>query len=75
MNRFKSFSSKLLMLFSFSIIIPIIVMLIIFSYYFSQTLYSEDIEQLENTLNSVSNNIGTYLDDLKRLTLTPYLYN
>lgn len=75
MNRFKSFSSKLLMLFIFSVIIPIILMLIVLSYSFSKKLYSENIKQLENTLNSVSNNVDTYLDDLKRLTLTPYLYN
>jgi two-component system, sensor histidine kinase YesM len=75
MKKLNSFSSKLMILFTFSIIIPIIVMTFLLCNYFFTITSKQNIQQFENTLDSLSNNINTYSDDLKRLTLTPYLYN
>lgn len=75
MKRFYSFSSKLMILFTLSVFIPLIISLVFLFNYFSSVFSKQNIEAYENTLNSISSNIGTYLDDLKRLTLSPYMYN
>ncbi|MGL6106078.1 cache domain-containing sensor histidine kinase [Romboutsia sp.] len=75
MKRFYSLSSRLIMLFTISVLIPMIVSLIFLFNYFTGILSKQNIEAYKNTLNSVSNNIDTYLDDLERLTLSPYMYN
>lgn len=75
MKKLNSFSSKLMLLFTFSIIIPSIIMTFLLCNYFFNTISKQNIQQFENTLDSLSNNINTYSNDLKRLTLTPYLYN
>lgn len=74
MYKIQSFSSKLMLLFSLSLILPLIIMSLLLSNYFTKILSEQNIIQFTNTLSSVSNNINTYLDDLKRLTLSPYMY-
>lgn len=75
MRKLSSFSSKLMLLFTFSIILPTIIMTFLLCNYFFTTLSKQNVQEFENTLDSLSNNINTYSNDLKRLTLTPYLYN
>ena len=43
--------------------------------YFTGVLSEQNVDAYKNTLNSVSSNIDTYLQDLKKLTLSPYMYN
>lgn len=74
MKKIQSFSSKLMVLFSLSIILPITIMILVLCVYFTNILSNQNILQFKNTLSSVSSNINTYIDDLKRLTLTPYMY-
>nr|WP_278244991.1 sensor histidine kinase [[Clostridium] dakarense] len=64
-----------MILFTVSILVPLIICLILFFNYFNNLLTKQNMNSFENTLNSVSNNIDTYLNDLQRLTLTPYMYN
>ncbi|GAA3329624.1 hypothetical protein GCM10020331_078500 [Ectobacillus funiculus] len=55
------------------IVIPVLIISIIMPYYY-QYLISKETEKLtESTLASLSNNINTYLDDLSRITIIPYL--
>ncbi len=49
------------------------IMIFAMPYYFQQSLSSETRTLTEGTLTSITRNIETYLDDLNRLTLTPYL--
>lgn len=75
MKKNHTFKSNLLLSFTISIFIPTLVILVIIYSYFTNTLTNQKLASFENTLNSVSSNIDTYLDDLQRLTLTPYMYN
>lgn len=75
MKRFYSFSSKITVLFTISVLIPMIASLIFLFKYFTTTLSNQNMAAYKNTLDSISNNIDTYLDDLERLTLSPYMYN
>lgn len=64
---------KLSTLYFFIIVIPVLIISIIMPYYY-QHLISKETEQLtESTLASLSNNINTYLDELSRSTIVPYL--
>lgn len=75
MKKINTFSSRLMTLFLISIIVPMIISLTFLFKYFTNTLTKQNIEAFENTLSSVSSNIDTYLDDLQRLTLAPYMYD
>lgn len=75
MKRFYNFSSKLMLFFIVSVFIPMIIGLIFLFNYFTGVLSKQNMIAYENTLQSVANNIDTYLDDLKRLTLSPYMYD
>ena len=75
MKRFYTFSSRLMILFLISIIIPTAISLIFLFNYFTNTLMKQNMESFKNTLNFVSSSIDIYLDDLQRLTLTPYMYD
>lgn len=75
MKKLVSFSSRLMTIFSLSILIPIIFIAFLCCNYFYKILSKQNLEQFDNTLNVVSKNISTYLDDIKRLTLSPYVYD
>lgn len=64
---------KLSTLYLIIIVIPVLIISVIMPYYY-QYLISKETQQLtESTLASLSNNINTYLDDLSRITIIPYL--
>src|ERR1041385_2958557 len=53
--------------------VPAAIMIFAMPYYFQQSLSKETQTLTEGTLTSIAKNIETYLDDLNRLTITPYL--
>jgi two-component system sensor histidine kinase YesM len=53
--------------------VPAAIMIFAMPYYFQQSLSRETQTLTEGTLTSIAKNIETYLDDLNRLTITPYL--
>jgi two-component system sensor histidine kinase YesM len=72
--RFASSLRFRLMIFYLIIfLVPAAIMIFAMPYYFQQSLSKETQTLTEGTLNSIAKNIETYLDDLNRLTITPYL--
>lgn len=53
--------------------VPAIMMMTVMPYYYQQSIARETQVLTEGTLTSLARNIETYLDDLNRLTITPYL--
>ena len=72
--RFASSLRFRLMIFYLIIfLVPAAIMIFAMPYYFQQSLSNETQTLTEGTLTSIAKNIETYLDDLNRLTITPYL--
>lgn len=72
--RFASSLRFRLMIFYLIIfLVPAAIMIFAMPYYFQQSLTKETQTLTEGTLTSIAKNIETYLDDLNRLTITPYL--
>jgi two-component system sensor histidine kinase YesM len=72
--RFASSLRFRLMIFYLIIfLVPAAIMIFAMPYYFQQSLSKETQTLTEGTLTSIAKNIETYLDDLNRLTITPYL--
>jgi len=72
--RFSSSLRFRLMIFYLIIfLVPAAIMISAMPYYFQQSLSKETQTLTEGTLTSIAKNIETYLDDLNRLTITPYL--
>ncbi|CAH0119318.1 hypothetical protein PAE9249_01817 [Paenibacillus sp. CECT 9249] len=73
MNMFKSLRSKLTIVYALTIVTPFVILAFALPFY-AQHVLTTDTEQLtEGTLRAVAGNIETYLDDLERLTASPYL--
>lgn len=73
MRIFRTLRNKLTIIYLMSIVIPFIVMALALPYS-TQVLITRETRQLtEGTLHAVSQNIEMYLDDLERLTASPYL--
>jgi two-component system, sensor histidine kinase YesM len=72
--RFASSLRFRLMIFYLIIfLVPAAIMIFAMPYYFQQSLSKETRTLTEGTLTSIAKNVETYLDDLNRLTITPYL--
>lgn len=73
MNMFKSLRSKLTIVYALTIVTPFVILAFALPFY-AQHVLTTDTERLtEGTLRAVAGNIETYLDDLERLTASPYL--
>lgn len=70
-----SFRSKLLLIYLVSIVLSAIVLTCFIAEYFSNVFLNQNISLTGNTLNAVSQNINTYLDDLNRISVLPYMDN
>ncbi len=70
----RSFQSKLFILFITSILLPLLVMSSFLSFYFNNRSIRTSEQNIFNTLYTVSQNIRIYLDDLKRVSLSPNVY-
>ncbi|NOV04352.1 cache domain-containing sensor histidine kinase [Paenibacillus planticolens] len=73
MTFFHTLRFKLIGIYLLTIVTPFIILAFI-SPYFAQSLITKETEKLTGGIvNSLSRNIETYLDDLERLTSSPYL--
>lgn len=70
-----SFRSKLLLIYFFTITISAVMLTCILSEYFTNLILEQNTALTRNTLNAVSQNIDTYLDDLDRISILPYMDN
>lgn len=66
---------RLMIFYLIIFLVPAAIMIFAMPYYFQQSLSHETQTLTEGTLASMARNIETYLDDLNRLTITPYLNN
>lgn len=64
---------KLSLIYFMTIVIPLLIIVLIVPSYYCVILTRETRTLTEGTLTALTRNIETYLDDLKRLTITPYL--
>ncbi|GLC78990.1 sensor histidine kinase [Lacrimispora brassicae] len=75
MKKRQSFQNRFLALFLVSIVMPIIIMATILAFYFQNRIYRNNEKYFSTSLYSISTNLSTYVSDLKRLALTPYIYD
>src|SRR5512147_1250685 len=64
---------RLMVFYLIIFLVPAIIMMTAMPYYYQSSLSEETQVLTEGTLTSIARNIETYLDDLNRLTITPYL--
>ncbi|MGG3838531.1 sensor histidine kinase [Paenibacillus thiaminolyticus] len=72
-QKLHSLRSKLLVLYFIILMIPMLVIVYVMPSYFYNVITERTSKQTETILESLSKNMETYLDDLVRLTITPYL--
>ena len=70
----KTFRYKLIMLFGVSIMVPLIILGSLVSLYYNDYSRKVNARNVSNTVYMVSENIRIYLDDLKRLSISPNIY-
>lgn len=70
---FSSFRSKLIVTYLLTVTISAVLLACIIAQYFSNVFLEQNITLAGNTLNAVSQNINTYLDDLNRISILPYM--
>ncbi|GKU81114.1 sensor histidine kinase [Niallia sp. NCCP-28] len=64
---------KLTILYFFIIVVPVLIIAIAMPRYYQYLLAKETKKLTAHTLTSLSNNVQSYLDELSRVTITPYL--
>ncbi|WP_094548503.1 cache domain-containing sensor histidine kinase [Petroclostridium xylanilyticum] len=64
---------KLIVLFLLSIVIPVLTLSFAMPFYYQNLMERETKILTASTLTAMAQNISTYLDDLERLTIMPYL--
>ncbi|TVY08176.1 cache domain-containing sensor histidine kinase [Paenibacillus cremeus] len=69
----KSIRFKLTILFLTAIVIPVVVIVIAIPSYYEELIRSQQSSQMKGTLTALTFSIEAYLDDLDRMTITPYL--
>jgi two-component system sensor histidine kinase YesM len=67
-----SFRFKLMMLYFWTIVIPIVIIVFFLPNYFQRLMIQHNTQYAESMAASFTKNIETYLNELERLTLTPY---
>ncbi len=72
-NKFHSLRVKLSMLFLLTIVVPVSIFLLALPSYYHNLILRQTTELTQGTLNALEFNVETYLDDLERLSITPYL--
>lgn len=75
MKKTYTFKFRLLGLFFIWITIPLILLSALLSVYFNNLFIRQSEQLFSNTLYSVSQNLQLYLDELKRLSLSPHFYS
>lgn len=74
-NRALSIRSKLMILFSVTILFPVLIIAYVMPAYYTKLLTTETEKLTESTLVGLTSNIQYYLDELERVTTIPYNYN
>jgi two-component system sensor histidine kinase YesM len=69
----QSIRFKLTMLFLATIVFPVVVIIVAIPSYYQKSIASQELTHMEDTLTALTFSIETYLDDLDRMTITPYL--
>jgi two-component system sensor histidine kinase YesM len=69
----KSIRFKLTLLFLAAIAFPVVVIVIAIPSYYEKLIRSQESSQMKETLTALTFSIEAYLDDLDRMTITPYL--
>jgi two-component system sensor histidine kinase YesM len=64
---------RLMVFYLLIFLVPALIMITAMPYYYQKSLSNETRALTEGTLTSIARNIETYLDDLNRLTIAPYL--
>ncbi len=64
---------RLMILYLLTFLVPATIMVTVMPAYYQNSISSETQTLTEGTLTSIVRNIETYLDDLNRLTIAPYL--
>jgi two-component system sensor histidine kinase YesM len=64
---------RLMIFYLIIFMVPAVLMMTAMPYYYQKSLSNETRALTEGTLTSIARNIETYLDDLNRLTIAPYL--
>ncbi|WP_240415293.1 cache domain-containing sensor histidine kinase [Paenibacillus periandrae] len=76
MNKPKiSIRVKLILLYSLTILIPVIIIAFVMPAYYVKIITKETEKLTDATLIGLTENIQTYLDDLERVTISPYTNN
>ncbi|SFK98814.1 two-component system, sensor histidine kinase YesM [Paenibacillus sp. 1_12] len=76
MNKPKiSIRVKLILLYSLTILIPVIIIAFVMPAYYVKIITTETEKLTNETLVGLTGNIQTYLDDLERVTIAPYTNN
>ncbi|WP_282939652.1 sensor histidine kinase [Paenibacillus sp. RC67] len=70
-----SIRSKLSLLFLLTLVVPLALIVISVPTYYEKLIAKQTATLTEGTLTALTNNIMTYVDDLERMTITPYLNN
>ncbi|MFD0696776.1 sensor histidine kinase [Paenibacillus sp. GCM10027628] len=73
MKKTMSIRSKLIILYLITVIIPVVIIIFVLPYYYKNLFVKQTTLLSEGTLTSLTRNVEMYLDDLERLTITPYL--
>ncbi|MFF2479842.1 sensor histidine kinase [Paenibacillus sp. NPDC058071] len=69
----RSIRVRLTILFLATIVFPVVVIIIAIPSYYQQLIVDKEATQTERTLISLNYGIETYLDDLERMTIAPYM--
>lgn len=73
MHRAYSLRFRLMILYLFVFLVPAIMMMTVMPSYYQNSISAETQTLTEGTLTSMARNVETYLEDLNRLTIAPYL--
>lgn len=74
-NRTLSMRSKLIILFSVTILVPVLIIAYVMPSYYTKLITSETEKLTESSLVGLTSNIQYYLDELERVTSIPYNYD
>ncbi|PZE21497.1 sensor histidine kinase [Paenibacillus xerothermodurans] len=71
----QSIRFKLTMLFLAAIVFPVVVIVVAIPFYYQKLIANQGSSLMEGTLTALAFSIDAYLDDLERMTITPYLHD
>ncbi|GAA0374210.1 cache domain-containing sensor histidine kinase [Paenibacillus motobuensis] len=72
---YTSIRTKLTLLLLITIVIPVLILGILYPVYFQSVMEKDKKALMEGTLTAITRSIETYMDELERLTITPFLQN